>query len=86
LERQQLYAAMLAFLIAIPTVYFAHPGYCSAGRFPNQFVTGALKFAPPRRLGGLAEGLAINEIQLGIFGRTRQVRCSPLRCTDRRPG
>jgi uncharacterized oligopeptide transporter (OPT) family protein len=26
-RRQQLYAAMLAFLIAIPTVYFAHPGY-----------------------------------------------------------
>ena len=24
-RRQQLYAAMLAFLIAIPTVYFAHP-------------------------------------------------------------
>jgi uncharacterized oligopeptide transporter (OPT) family protein len=26
-RRQQLYAAMLAFLIAIPTVYLAHPGY-----------------------------------------------------------
>jgi hypothetical protein len=26
-RRQQLYAAMLAFLIAIPTVYFAHAGY-----------------------------------------------------------
>src|SRR5438309_9909157 len=26
-RKQQLYAAMLAFLIAIPTVYFAHPGY-----------------------------------------------------------
>jgi hypothetical protein len=25
-RRQQLYAAMLAFLIAIPTVYFAQPG------------------------------------------------------------
>lgn len=26
-RRQQLYAAMLAFVIAIPTVYFAYPGY-----------------------------------------------------------
>src|SRR5438309_775008 len=26
-RRQQLYAAMLAFVIAIPTVYFAHPSY-----------------------------------------------------------
>src|SRR5205823_3777616 len=28
-RKQQLYAAMLAFLIAIPTVYFAYPGYFS---------------------------------------------------------
>jgi uncharacterized oligopeptide transporter (OPT) family protein len=33
-RRQQLYAAMLAFLIAIPTVYFAHPGYFAQGLVP----------------------------------------------------
>ena len=33
-RRQQLYAAMLAFLIAIPTVYFAHPGYFALNLVP----------------------------------------------------
>src|SRR4051812_2956437 len=33
-RRQQLYAAMLAFLIAIPTVYFAYPGYFSQDMVP----------------------------------------------------
>jgi len=33
-RRQQLYAAMLAFLIAIPTVWFAHPGYFAQGLVP----------------------------------------------------
>ena len=33
-RRQQLYAAMLAFLIAIPTVYFAHPGYFANNLVP----------------------------------------------------
>ena len=33
-RRQQLYAAMLAFLIAIPTVYLAHPGYFAQGLVP----------------------------------------------------
>src|SRR5438477_4698597 len=33
-RRQQLYAAMLAFVIAIPTVYFAHPGYFAQGLVP----------------------------------------------------
>src|SRR6266851_4902031 len=33
-RRQQLYAAMLAFLIAIPTVYFAHPGYFAQDMVP----------------------------------------------------
>lgn len=33
-RRQQLYAAMLAFLIAIPTVWFAHPGYFAHGLVP----------------------------------------------------
>src|SRR2546421_6485114 len=33
-RRQQLYAAMLAFLIAIPTVYFAHPGYFAQDLMP----------------------------------------------------
>jgi uncharacterized oligopeptide transporter (OPT) family protein len=33
-RRQQLYAAMLAFLIAIPTVYFAHPGYFAQDLVP----------------------------------------------------
>jgi len=31
---QQLYAAMIAFLIAIPVVYFAHPGYFAQGLVP----------------------------------------------------
>src|SRR3954447_3461667 len=33
-RKQQLYAAMLAFLIAIPTVYFAYPGYFSQDMVP----------------------------------------------------
>jgi uncharacterized oligopeptide transporter (OPT) family protein len=33
-RKQQLYAAMLAFLIAIPTVYFAHPGYFAQNLVP----------------------------------------------------
>ena len=33
-RKQQLYAAMLAFLIAIPTVWFAHPGYFAQGLVP----------------------------------------------------
>jgi len=33
-RKQQLYAAMLAFLIAIPTVYFAHPGYFAQDMVP----------------------------------------------------
>jgi uncharacterized oligopeptide transporter (OPT) family protein len=33
-RRQQLYAAMLAFLIAIPTVWLAHPGYFAQGLVP----------------------------------------------------
>jgi uncharacterized oligopeptide transporter (OPT) family protein len=33
-RKQQLYAAMLAFLIAIPTVYFAYPGYFSLNLVP----------------------------------------------------
>ncbi|MBV9018453.1 MAG: OPT/YSL family transporter [Alphaproteobacteria bacterium] len=33
-RRQQLYAAMLAFLIAIPTVWFAHPSYFAQGLVP----------------------------------------------------
>jgi uncharacterized oligopeptide transporter (OPT) family protein len=33
-RRQQLYAAMLAFLIAIPTVWFGHPGYFAQGLVP----------------------------------------------------
>jgi uncharacterized oligopeptide transporter (OPT) family protein len=33
-RKQQLYAAMLAFLIAIPTVYFAYPGYFSLSLVP----------------------------------------------------
>ena len=33
-RRQQLYAAMLAFLVAIPTVYFAHPGYFAQNLVP----------------------------------------------------
>jgi uncharacterized oligopeptide transporter (OPT) family protein len=33
-RRQQLYATMLAFLIAIPTVWFAHPGYFAQGLVP----------------------------------------------------
>jgi uncharacterized oligopeptide transporter (OPT) family protein len=33
-RRQQLYAVMLAFLIAIPTVWFAHPGYFAQGLVP----------------------------------------------------
>jgi uncharacterized oligopeptide transporter (OPT) family protein len=33
-RRQQLHAAMLAFLIAIPTVWFAHPGYFAQGLVP----------------------------------------------------
>jgi uncharacterized oligopeptide transporter (OPT) family protein len=33
-RKQQLYAAMLAFLIAIPTVWFAHPGYFAQNLVP----------------------------------------------------
>jgi uncharacterized oligopeptide transporter (OPT) family protein len=33
-RKQQLYAAMLAFLIAIPTVYFAHPAYFAQNLVP----------------------------------------------------
>src|SRR5438067_2802781 len=33
-RKQQLYAAMLAFLIAIPTVWLAHPGYFAQGLVP----------------------------------------------------
>ncbi|HTV88486.1 MAG TPA: OPT/YSL family transporter [Stellaceae bacterium] len=33
-RKQQLFAAMLAFLIAIPTVYFAHPGYFAQNLVP----------------------------------------------------
>ena len=33
-RKQQLYAAMLAFLVAIPTVYFAHPGYFAQNLVP----------------------------------------------------
>jgi uncharacterized oligopeptide transporter (OPT) family protein len=33
-RKQQLYAAMLAFLIAIPTVYFAHPSYFAQDMVP----------------------------------------------------
>jgi uncharacterized oligopeptide transporter (OPT) family protein len=33
-RKQQLYAAMLAFLVAIPTVYFAHPGYFAQDMVP----------------------------------------------------
>jgi uncharacterized oligopeptide transporter (OPT) family protein len=33
-RKQQLYAAMIAFLIAIPTVYFAHPGYFAQDLVP----------------------------------------------------
>src|SRR5438552_8688098 len=33
-RKQQLYAAMLAFLIAIPTVWFAHPSYFAQGLVP----------------------------------------------------
>jgi len=33
-RKQQLYAAMLAFLIAIPTVYFAHPSYFAQNLVP----------------------------------------------------
>jgi uncharacterized oligopeptide transporter (OPT) family protein len=33
-RKQQLYAAMLAFLVAIPTVYFAHPAYFAQNLVP----------------------------------------------------
>ena len=33
-RKQQLYAAMLAFLIAIPTVWFAHPAYFAQNLVP----------------------------------------------------
>jgi uncharacterized oligopeptide transporter (OPT) family protein len=33
-RKQQLYAAMLAFLVAIPTVWFAHPAYFAQGLVP----------------------------------------------------
>jgi uncharacterized oligopeptide transporter (OPT) family protein len=33
-RKQQLYAAMLAFMIAIPTVYFAHPSYFAQNLVP----------------------------------------------------
>jgi uncharacterized oligopeptide transporter (OPT) family protein len=33
-RKQQLYAAMLAFLVAIPTVWFAHPTYFAQGLVP----------------------------------------------------